>query len=151
MKSSSRAAGGRKTGSTLVAVLVVLAVVGMLSAHTFQTLMLIRQSENNRAASRQNLEIVELAKHVAESEAIQSSRDTVHETRVEVQDGKWALITIQLAKPGGADQLRDYHIAVQYPVKQNVESEDQLSSLKPATSTWETDGWAGSIADQNAN
>ncbi len=137
----------RRSGGTLVAVLVILAIVGMLAAHTLQTLVLIRQSESKRAVVRQLQEIVQLARHTAESKTIQTSSETMHEIQVEVQPSKLAGITIQMAESSqiaessGGDQLRDYRVVVQYPVDQHTDSAVKSPSVQPWTSSWQTRGW----------
>lgn len=137
-----------KEGSTLVAVLVVLSIVGMLAAHTLRTLVLLRQSESVRAAMRQNQAIVDYAVLIAESAALQSADTQTHEFKMEVQDGFMASVSIQLSDSVASGEVRDYRIVVQYPLAQAGDdaghNSGETAQLRTWTSSWQSDGWGDS-------
>lgn len=130
-----------KRGSVIVAVLAVLAIVGMLSAQTLQTLMLVRQNDAQQARLRQDREIVQLARWLAESPKIQASDDAIHSLKVEVTDSEWASISIELRQAGNANEMRAYRVVVQYPVAAPESSRPENERNQSNTSTWQSDSW----------
>lgn len=130
-----------RRGSVIVAVLTVLAIVGMLSAQTLQTLMLIRQNDVQQSQHRQDREIVLLARKLAESTEIQSSNKATHTLRVEVADNDWASISIELRQADSPGSMRAYRIVVQHPVDATDSDQPISQSTQSNTSTWQSDSW----------
>ena len=118
MRTSLRKARGRnrdsRKGGVLVCVLVVLLLVGMLSAQAFQTLSAARRGDQQRQQIRQARELVELGRMVAVDGKTLNDSQRMIQLDVSVDEESVGSLTVQLVDaPEG--EIR-YQVTGKYPI-----------------------------------
>ncbi len=126
----------RRSGAVLVCVLVVLLIVGLLSAQTIQTLLIVRRGDGERRQLRQARELVGLGRIVLRQQAahLPTEKITVVVDDPSAASGEASSLgVIELTLPEGAglssEDSSRVRIVATYPV----------GSAGAVTTTWESE------------
>ena len=111
----------RRSGAVLICVLVVLLIVGLISAQTIQTLLMIRRSDAARSRLRQAQELVELGRIVVQQHGAAALPESVE---VALDDQSQAKIVLRYHDDGVDGKNSDrqvLRILVKYPADSTQE------------------------------
>ncbi len=149
----------RRLASSLVVVLVVLGIVGIITAQSIQTLVVLRRSHSQRAGLRQAREVLMFVRKCVESDLaagnIKQGGERKFMIEVRGQLFAQAQVTMPTPRDDEVSQLNRCRIVVRYPVRVgardpsagSVDADSKTKAVETIddsgawTVTWQSDDW----------